>query len=116
MVTTHFDLVSGPFWGPGGPKGARFGPERPFWGPRRALGSPGGPDLGPTVTGWSNWVGQMVGMLNAVIIGAPANYRVVHLVIFTRCGMCTELPRNGLENDRLVNDQWFYQQTLGILV
>ena len=24
MLTTHFDLVSGPFWAPGGPKRARF--------------------------------------------------------------------------------------------
>ena len=36
MVTTHFDQVSGPFWGPSGPKRARFGPERPFWGRRRS--------------------------------------------------------------------------------
>merc|ERR1712105_536316 len=27
MLTTHFDLVSGPFWAPGGPKRARFGPK-----------------------------------------------------------------------------------------
>ena len=44
---------------PGAPKRARFGPERPLWEPRRALGSPGGPDLGPTATGWSNWVGRI---------------------------------------------------------
>ena len=49
---------------PGAPKRARFGPERPLWEPRRALGSPGGPDLGPTATGWSNWVGHMAMMLN----------------------------------------------------
>ena len=30
MATTHFDLVSGPFWSPGGPKRARFGTQRPF--------------------------------------------------------------------------------------
>ena len=44
---------------PGAPKRARFGPKRPFWGPQRSLGSPGGPDLGPTATGWSNWVGHI---------------------------------------------------------
>ena len=49
---------------PGAPKRAHFWPRSPFWGPRRALGSPGGPDLGPTATGWSNWVGHMAGMLN----------------------------------------------------
>merc|ERR1712020_366692 len=36
-------LVSGPFWAPGGPKRARFGPKCPFWGPRRSSGDPGGP-------------------------------------------------------------------------
>ena len=36
MVTTHFDLVSDPFWVHRGPKRARFGPKCPFWGPRRA--------------------------------------------------------------------------------
>ena len=41
------------------PKRARFGPDRPFWGPRRSLGSPGGPNLGPSATGWSNWVGRI---------------------------------------------------------
>ena len=30
MLTTHFDLVSGPFWVPGGPKRARFGPKCPL--------------------------------------------------------------------------------------
>ena len=49
---------------PGAPNRARFGPERPLWEPRRALSSPGGPDLGPTATGWSNWVGHMAMMLN----------------------------------------------------
>ena len=41
MVITHFDLVSGPFWTPGGPKRARFGPNAPFGdlgGCRGALG------------------------------------------------------------------------------
>ena len=34
MVTTHFDLVLGPFWAPGGPKRAHFGPNVPnFHGP-----------------------------------------------------------------------------------
>ena len=32
--------------------GTPFGLERPYWGPRRSVGSPGGPDLGPTTTGW----------------------------------------------------------------
>ena len=27
MLTTHFDLVLGPFWVPGGPKRAHFGPN-----------------------------------------------------------------------------------------
>merc|ERR1712218_530224 len=36
MITTHFDLVSGPFWAPGGPKRARFSPKCPFWGSRGA--------------------------------------------------------------------------------
>merc|ERR1719500_947447 len=27
MVTTYFDLVLGPFWVPGGPKRAHFGPN-----------------------------------------------------------------------------------------
>ena len=48
MLTTHFDLVSGPFWAPGGPKRARFGPKCPFWGPRRSSGGPRGTDLVPT--------------------------------------------------------------------
>merc|ERR1719201_2241836 len=30
MLTTHFDLVSGPFWVPRGPKRARFGPKCPL--------------------------------------------------------------------------------------
>ena len=47
-----------------GPQKGPFGPERPFWESRRALGSPGGPDLGPTATDWSNWVGHMAMMLN----------------------------------------------------
>merc|ERR1711989_42612 len=42
-----------PLWEP------RIGPDRPFWGPRRSLGSPGGPNLGPSATGWSNWVGRI---------------------------------------------------------
>ena len=44
MVTTHFDLVSGPFWGPRGPKRDRFCPKCPFWGPWRSSGGPEGPD------------------------------------------------------------------------
>ena len=35
MLTTHLDLVSGPFWAPRGPKRARFCPKCPFWDPRR---------------------------------------------------------------------------------
>ena len=54
-------MCSGPlryhYGTPGAPKRAHFGPERPFWGPRRSLGSPGGPNFGPSDTGWSNWVG-----------------------------------------------------------
>jgi len=60
MVTTHFHLVSGPFWAPGGPKRARFGPKCPFWGPRRSSEGPGGPDLVPTASHWPVWVGLMV--------------------------------------------------------
>ena len=60
MVTTHFDLVSGPFWAPGGPKRARFCPERPFWGPPRSSESPGGPDLVPTALELSDGVKLMV--------------------------------------------------------
>ena len=30
MVTTHFDLVSGLSWAPGGPKRAPFGPKCPL--------------------------------------------------------------------------------------
>ena len=42
MVTTHFDLVTGPFWAYGGSKRARFGPERPFLGLRRSKRAPVG--------------------------------------------------------------------------
>ena len=41
MVITHFDLVSGPFWTPGGSKRARFGTNAiigDLGGSRRALG------------------------------------------------------------------------------
>ena len=60
MVTTHFDLVTGPFWAYGGSKRARFGPERPFWGLRRSEEGPGGPDLVPTALKWSDGVKLMV--------------------------------------------------------
>ena len=60
MVTTHFDLVTGPFWAYGGSKRARFGPERPFWGLRRSEEGPGGPDLVPTALKWSDGVKFMV--------------------------------------------------------
>ena len=56
MVNTHFDLVSGPFWTPGGPKRARFGPKRSCRGPPRSLEGPGGPDLVPTALEWSDGV------------------------------------------------------------
>ena len=59
MVTTHFDLVTGPFWAYGGSKRAHFGPERPFWEPRRSSVGPGGSDLVPTAAVWSTWVGLM---------------------------------------------------------
>ena len=36
MVTRHFDLVSGLFWAPRGPKRVRFGPKRARFGPKRA--------------------------------------------------------------------------------
>ena len=48
MITTHFDLISGPFWAPVGLKRARFGPEKPFWGAPRSSEGPNGPDLVPT--------------------------------------------------------------------
>ena len=60
MVTTHFDLVSGPLWTTGGSKRACFGPNAPFedlGGSRRALGDqiwshwpPTGP---PRLDSWS---------------------------------------------------------------
>ena len=53
MLTTHFDLVSGPFWASGGPKRARFCPKCPFWGPRRSSEDPEGPSLVPTAPDWS---------------------------------------------------------------
>ena len=60
MLTTHFDLVWGPFWVPRGPKRDRFGPKCPFWGPQRSSEGPEGPDLVPTAANWSDWVGVMV--------------------------------------------------------
>ena len=60
MVTTHFDLVSGPFWAEGGSKRARFGPERPFWGLRRSEEGPGWPDFVTTALKWSDGVKLMV--------------------------------------------------------
>ena len=48
MVKTHFDLISGPFWAPGGFKRAPFCPERAFWGTPRSSEGPNGPDLVPT--------------------------------------------------------------------
>ena len=78
-------MCSGPlrdhYGTPGAPKRARFGPERPLWEPRRALGSPGGPNLGPSATGWSNWVGCIHIMCSGPIIdlystpGAPKRAR-----------------------------------------
>ena len=59
MLTTHFDLVSGPFWARGGPKRARFGPKCSFWGPRRSSEGPKRPDLVPTTPDWSAWAGLM---------------------------------------------------------
>ena len=47
-VTTHFDLILGPFWAPGGLKRARFCPEKPFWGAPRSSEGTNGPDLVPT--------------------------------------------------------------------
>ena len=60
MLTTHFDLVSGHFWAPGGPKRARFCPKCPFWGPRRSSEGPEGPSLVPTAPDWSAYVGLML--------------------------------------------------------
>ena len=60
MLTTHFDLVSSPFWAPRGPKRDRFGPKCPFWGPRRSSEGPGGPNLIPTAPDWSAWAGLML--------------------------------------------------------
>ena len=60
----YFYVIRDHYGPPGAPKRTHFGPERLFWGPRRSLGSPGGSDLGPTATGWSNWVGHMAMMLN----------------------------------------------------
>ena len=54
-------MCSGPirdhYGTPGAPKRVRFGPDRPFWEPRRSWGSPGAPNLGPSATGWFNWMG-----------------------------------------------------------
>ena len=66
MVITHFDLVSGPFWTPGGPKRARFGPNAPFgdlggsrgalgdqiWSQRPPTGSPGLDSWSPHTLTW----------------------------------------------------------------
>ena len=60
MLTTHFDLVSSPFWAPRGPKRDRFGPKCPFWGPRRSSEGPEGPDLVQTAPEWSALAGHMV--------------------------------------------------------
>ena len=46
MVTTNFDLVSGPFWTPRGSKRARFGPNAPFE-DFEVLGGPRGIRFGP---------------------------------------------------------------------
>ena len=59
MVTIHFDLVSGPFWAPRGPKRPSFGPKCPFWGPRRSLEGPRRPNLVPTAPHWPAWDGLM---------------------------------------------------------
>ena len=60
MVTTHFDLVSGPFWAPWDPKRAHFGPKIPFlWHPISLHDN--------------TW---------CCTVSALANYCVVHLVIF----------------------------------
>jgi len=60
MLTTHFDLVWGPFWVPRGPKRDRFGPKCPFWGPQRSSEGPGGPNLILTAPDWSAWAGLML--------------------------------------------------------
>ena len=60
MLTTHFDLVSSPFWAPRGPKRDRFGPKCPFWGPRRSSEGPEGPDLVPTAPDWPALAGHML--------------------------------------------------------
>ena len=69
MVTTHFALVLGLFWVVRGPKRAHFGPKCPFWGPQQSSDSPGGPDLVPTTTGWSDRVGLMVITHFGLILG-----------------------------------------------
>ena len=60
MLTTHFDLVSGPFWAPGGPKRARFCLKCPFWGPRRSSEGPEGPSLVLIAPDWSALDGLML--------------------------------------------------------
>ena len=66
MVTTHFDLVSGPFWAPGGPKrpvlsrnapfGALGGPRRAprdqIWSPLSPIGPPGLDSCSPHTLTW----------------------------------------------------------------
>ena len=53
------------FWPTMGPLSTHRGPKRPFGalevlgGPWMSLEDPKGPDLVPTVSGWSSWVGHI---------------------------------------------------------
>ena len=87
-------------------KRAHLGPKRTHLGAPDVLGEPRGADLVPTTPDWPAWVGFMVTthfdlvsgpfhspilsgcivyqplLTCTIFIRAPANYRVVHLVIF----------------------------------
>ena len=70
IITCHF----GPPWGH---ISTPRGPKRPFWGPRgprralEVLKRPQCPNLVPTVTDWSNWVGNMDVMCSGTSTGTP---------------------------------------------
>ena len=88
---------------------AKKGPIGPFWGPRRSLGSPGGPDVGPT----GICLPSSLPFLVTAIICAPANYHVVHLVIFQPFTdepsqfVCDARNRKGNENSQHIYGETF---------
>ena len=72
------------FWPTLGPYKYPQGPKRPFGGPRgprralEVLKRPQGHNLVPTVTDWSNWVGNMDVMCSGTSTGTPGppNFRL----------------------------------------